>query len=202
MEIYHPKDEELIIEMKRARRVARRKRVFWGVLAFLVLSSVFGFFVFNRYFTLAVQHGPAMGETLPDGTLVVVSRNNGETYQRGDIVLYESEGGYQIKRITAVGGDNIVISPYAGIRINGETSPETWATGKHAEADITSRRLTVGEQELFLQGDQRSLSVDSRYADFETVEVSEIAGKVEYVVWPVYRFGPVEKDSGKQGGGL
>ena len=55
MEIYHPKDEELIIEMKRARRIARRKRVFWGVLAFLVLSSVFGFFVFNRYFTLAVQ---------------------------------------------------------------------------------------------------------------------------------------------------
>ena len=201
MEIYHPRDEELLREMKRVRRVGRRTRVLWGLLIFLVLSSAFGWFVFNRYCMLAVQHGPAMGETLPDGTVALVLRNNGEAYQRGDIVLYETESGYQIKRITAVGGDRIVISPYAGTRINGEDSGLAWATGRDADAAVTSHRLNVAEGELFVQGDQRSLSVDSRYPDYETVEESEIVGKVRYVVWPLYRFGPVEEAGGQQGGG-
>ena len=199
MEIYHPKDEELLREMKRVRRASRAKRVLWALLIILVLGSAFGWIIFTRSCMLAVQRGPAMGETLPEGSLVLVSRNNGGTIQRGDIILYETEAGFQIKRVTAVGGDRMVISPYAGIQVNGEKTEETYATGKHADAAIATRRLTVADQELFVQGDQLSLSVDSRYADYETIEQSDVIGKVSFVIWPLYRFGAVE--NGQQGGG-
>ena len=200
MEIYHPKDEELLREMKRVRRAGRRTRVLWGLLIVLVLSSAFGWFVFNRYCLLAVQRGPAMGSTLPEGSLVLVFRNNGEKAQRGDIVLYEAEDGFQIKRVTAVSGDRVVISPYAGVQVNGVKTEETDATGKHSDADITTRRLTVAEGTLFVQGDQRSLSVDSRYPDYETVEEQEVIGEVRFVLWPLYMFGARGNESGQQGG--
>ena len=90
MEIYHPRDEELLREMRRVRRAAKRKRLIWGLVIWLVLSIAAGIFLFNRFYLLAVVRGPAMGDTLPSGSLVLVRRvENDTTYTAGDILLYE-----------------------------------------------------------------------------------------------------------------
>ena len=90
MEIYHPKDEELLREMRRVRRSAKRKRLIWGFVIWLLLSIATGFFLFNRFYLLTVVEGPAMGDTLPAGSLVLVRRaDGGENYTAGDILLYE-----------------------------------------------------------------------------------------------------------------
>ena len=90
MEIYHPRDEELLREMRRVRRSDRRKRLVRGMAVLLVLSIAFGLFVFHRYYQLAVMHGSAMGDTLPEGSLVLVRRpETGKAYVPGDIILYE-----------------------------------------------------------------------------------------------------------------
>ena len=59
MEIYHPRDEELLREMRRVRRSDRRKRLARGLAVLLVLSVAFGLFVFHRYYQLAVMHHAA-----------------------------------------------------------------------------------------------------------------------------------------------
>ena len=90
MEIYHPRDEELLREMRRVRRADRRKRLCLGLAILLILSIAAGLFVFYRYYFLAVFHGAAMGDTLPEGSLVLVRRPEpGKTYIDGDILLYE-----------------------------------------------------------------------------------------------------------------
>ena len=194
MEIYHPKDDELLREMKRVRRVLKRKRLITGLLIFLVLGCVFGWFVFNRYCTLAVFRGPAMGDTLADGSLVLVLRSNGESYQQGDIILYETGSGTQIKRILAKEGDQVIVSPYVHLRVNGITLEEPETTGRNMDAGIRTRRLNMEEGTLFVQGDQLSLSVDSRYPDYEAVREEKVIGKVSYVLWPVYRIGEVNAE--------
>ena len=191
MEIYHPKDDELLREMKRVRRTLKRKRMITGSLVFLVLGCVFGWFVFNRYFTLAVFHGPAMGDTLADGSLVLVERSDGKAYQQGDIVLYETGTGTQIKRILAREGDQVVVSPYMHLRVNGVTLEEPETTGRNLDAGIRTRRLTMEPDTLFMEGDQLSLSVDSRHAEYETVREEKVVGKVRFVLWPAYRIGEV-----------
>lgn len=204
MEIYHPKDDELLREMKRVRRALKRKRLITGLLVFLVLGCVFGWFVFNRYCTLAVFHGPAMGDTLADGSLVLVWRENGKEVKQGDIVLYETGAGTQIKRVLAREGDQVVVSPYMHLRVNGVTLEEPETTGRNLDAGIRTRRLTLEEGTLFMEGDQLSLSVDSRYADYETVREDKVIGKVRFVLWPVYRIGeagaaepePVQQEDG------
>ena len=194
MEIYHPKDDELLREMKRVRRAMKRRRLAAGMLVFLVLGCVFGWFVFNRRCTLAVFRGPAMGDTLADGSLVLVQRCSGETCEQGDIILYETESGTQIKRVLALGGDQVIVSPYVHLRVNGVTLEEPETTGRSMDAGIRTRRLNMEEDTLFVEGDQLSLSVDSRYADYETVREGNVIGKVRYVLWPVYRIGKVETE--------
>ena len=204
MEIYHPKDDELLREMKRVRRALKRKRLITGLLVFLVLGCVFGWFVFNRYCTLAVFHGPAMGDTLADGSLVLVWRENGKEVKQGDIVLYETGAGTQIKRVLAREGDQVVVSPYMHLRVNGVPLEEPETTGRNLDAGIRTRRLTLEEDTLFMEGDQLSLSVDSRHADYETVREDKVIGKVRFVLWPVYRIGeagaaepePVQQEDG------
>ena len=203
MEIYHPKDDELLREMRRVRRVQKRKRTLWGLLFFLVLSAAFGWFVFNRYCTLAVFRGPAMGDTLKDGSLVLVWRDEGNNYRRGDVVLYETENGSQIKRVLAVGGDQVVISPYTQIRVNGVNQDAVYLVGRNADAGFRTRRLTVEDHALLLQGDQLSLSVDSRHADYETIQDTSVVGRVRFVLWPISHFGMMrEAENGQQGGGV
>ena len=90
MEIYHPRDDELIREMRRVRRSARRKRLIWGLVISLVLSIAAGLFVFHRYYRLAVVHGTSMADTLPEGSVVLVRRAEEDNrYSAGDIILFE-----------------------------------------------------------------------------------------------------------------
>ena len=202
MEIYHPKDDELLREMKRVRRALKRKRLLTGMLIFLVLGCVFGWFVFNRYCTLAVFRGPAMGDTLADGSLVLVLRSSGETCEQGDIILYETASGTQIKRVLAREGDQVIVSPYVHLRVNGVTLEEPETTGRNMDAGIRTRRLNMEEGTLFVEGDQLSLSVDSRHSDYETVLEEKVIGKVRFVLWPAYRIGAVNADESAQEDGV
>ena len=89
MEIYHPRDEELLREMKRVRRSDRRRRLCRGLIILLTLSIAVGLFVFLRYYQLAVAHGTGMGDTLPEGSLLLIRKPEaGQTYQAGDVILY------------------------------------------------------------------------------------------------------------------
>ena len=203
MEIYHPKDDELLREMKRVRRVQKRKRLLWGLLVFLVLGAAFGWFVFNRYCTLTVFRGPAMGDTLADGSLILVWREGRTDLQRGDIILYETETGTKMKRVLAVSGDQILISPYAQTRVNGNTLEEPYTVGRTADTEVRVQRYNVEEGSLLVQGDQLSLSVDSRYPDYETVKTENVVGKAKAVLWPVNRMGLIggdEKQEQTEGG--
>ena len=188
MEIYHPQDEELVREMRRVRRSGKQKRILWGVLIGLALSAAFGWFVFTRFYTLAVCEGPGMGTALPGGSLVLIRRGTEEIGQ-GDIILYETDDGWQMKRVIATGGDRVVVSPYEEVRVNSAGITADTFAGRTEDAGVTAWRLTVPEGELFVQGDQLSLSVDSRYREYGTVKAEKTVGKACFILWPLARFG-------------
>ena len=289
MEIYHPKDEELLREMRRVRRAAKRKRLLWGLVIWLLLSIAAGIFLFNRYYMLSIMNGPAMGDTLPAGSLVLVRRaEKDKSYTAGDILLYEKtmaapieiqilspkgkirdyckyiiyrdlgetrqyltredgkitwsesitgaeeidsdpngivqldteglpNGEYwlkevhasygqsvltdpipfnvnnpiltQIKRVVAAPGDRIVLSPYQEMRINSKGLNTTFTSGRASDVDVETRRVNMTDGKYFVQGDQLSLSDDSRDRDFGNVSQEEVLGRAEYALWPIRCFG-------------
>ena len=189
MEIYHPRDDELLREMRRVRREDKRRRLLWWVLAILVVCVIFGWMMLNRLYVPVIMKGPSMGDTLPDGTLVLVRRCGGRECRTGDIILFETENGYQMKRVIAGAGDRIVLNPYGETRINGNDADGDYLTGRHEDAGVTARRLTVPEGELFVQGDLLSLSTDSRDRKYGNIPEDKVIGKAEFVLWPVSRIG-------------
>ena len=289
MEIYHPRDEELLREMRRVRRADRRKRLCLGLAILLILSIAAGLFVFYRYYFLAVSHGAAMGDTLPEGSLVLVRRpETGKTYIDGDILLYEKRltrpveltilspkgktrqycqyvlyrdvgmtrqyfasteegvswlpsangadrfdstgegavtvstenlqnGEYwllevlasygqslltdpipfavnnpvktQMKRVLAAPRERVVLSPYAETRVNGWEILTDYTSGRTEDAAPEGRRILLARDRYFVQGDQLSLSVDSRDTDYSTVTEEEILGRAEFALWPLRCFG-------------
>ena len=199
MEIYHPQDEELVREMRRVRRAGKRKRILWGLLAGLVLSALFGWLVFTRYYALAVCEGPGMGTAVPGGSLVLVRRGT-EGIRQGDLVLYETDHGWQLKRVTAAAGDRVVISPYEGVRVNSAGIAAGTFAGRTEDTGLTAWRLTVPEGELFVQGDQLSLSVDSRFRNVGTVKTEKVVGKAAFILWPLSRFGTPDTTLRTEGG--
>ena len=193
MEIYHPEEKEVLREMRRVRRKAKRGRLAWGLLIWLALAAATGWFVFNRFYTLALVQGPAMGDTILSGSLVLCKRNNGAQPQQGDIVLYEHGEEWQVKRVIALEGDRVVISRYGEVRINGRVLEEDYIYGQAADTGILARRVNVPDFALFVMGDNRSLSVDSRFNNFGTISEESVIATAKYVIWPLYRLGSLVK---------
>ena len=100
---------------------------------------------------------------------------------RGDIVVfmsdYEIRGVYQqwIKRVIGVAGDNVRISG-GKVYLNGEELCEDYATGATAPYVGSEETWTVGENEIFVLGDNRENSTDSRVIG--CVDAADIVGRV------------------------
>jgi len=101
---------------------------------------------------------------------------------------------YLVKRVIGVAGDNIVAKDGV-ITINGKTTSEPYifAGNKPSEMDFN---VTVPSGKVWVMGDHRGASADSRYHQDDVnngfVPVSKITGRAFAVIWPVKNFGIIE----------
>jgi signal peptidase I len=102
---------------------------------------------------------------------------------------------YLVKRVIGVAGDHIVCCSKTGaLEINGKSSvePYIFAGNKPSEMDFN---VTVPEGKVWVMGDHRGASADSRYHQDDVnngfVPVSRITGRVFSIIWPVKHIGLV-----------
>ena len=108
-------------------------------------------------------------------------------FERGDVVVFpyprNPEEDY-IKRVIGLSGDHIVIEDGLVV-VNGVVLDEPYI----AEAPRTDYEVTVPEGQLFLMGDNRNSSSDSRV--WGTLPQEDVIGKAIFTYWPSEAFGPV-----------
>lgn len=155
------------------------------VTALIVLVLLFTFFLRN----VGVE-GDSMQPTLYDGDrlLLLASAND---YYAGDIIVvdrYTQEP--LIKRIIAVGGDTVEIAEDGTLIVNDCIQHEPYIQGKTLKRDMNGP-ITVPEGHLFVMGDNRAISKDSRMDEIGLVSVEDVIGKVVYRLWPLSSFGGV-----------
>jgi len=160
-------------------------------LAFLL------FFVLRMYvFRVAHVSGESMLPTLSDGDRVILNRAAvvfGEP-QAGDIIAYPYPGDpseYHIKRVIAVYGDVVDFSN-GGFYVNGEPLTDAFSYDAIMSMGNVTFPLTVEEGRVFVLGDNRNASKDSRYSSVGTVANDDILGRVLVRIWPFGDFGQVE----------
>ena len=138
--------------------------------------------IITLLFKLATVDGTSMNPTLEDGDHLLISSWSTD-YERGDIVVigYPSDTTL-IKRVIAVAGDTIDFDFTAGeVYLNGQLLNEPYI--KEAThlwyVDGPTFPLTVPEGYVFVMGDNRNNSLDSRSGQVGLVNVQSILGKSE-----------------------
>ena len=168
----------------------------WGESLMAVL--IFFVVVFTFFVRLIGVDGSSMYPTLEDHSIMLVSNLNYDP-ARGDIVVLRKEGFYGdqpiVKRIIATGGDTVDIDPASGdVIVNGEVLDESYIAEKintlEKMGDIAYPQ-TVPEGCVFVMGDNRNASTDSRWAALGMVDERYILGHVLNVVYPFSEFGSV-----------
>lgn len=147
-----------------------------------VFSLTFVVLVFSFLFRIVGVDGQSMENTLKNQDRLIITNLN-YTPERGDIVIinrYTQEP--LVKRVIAVGGDYLEINGDTHqVIVNGEVQNEPYIKGVTYPLGFEAQQVPKGE--VFVMGDNRENSMDSRYFGF--FKQSDIMGKA------IYRFLPV-----------
>ena len=173
---------------------ARREAYDW--IQSLISALLICVLVFVFVMRIMDVHGTSMVPTLHNGDKVLVSDLFYEP-ARGDIVVFKKDG-YDdnkalVKRVVAVAGDMVNIDFDRGIvYINGEAAEEDYIDVLTTTKIDFIGPQTVPDNCLFVMGDNRNASTDSRDKRIGMVDKRLVIGKVLLVVYPFESFGSVE----------
>ncbi len=155
----------------------------------IVAAMVLLVLLFTFVFRAAGVLGDSMQPTLQDGDRLVLF-SHFYTPARGDVVVinrYTEEP--LIKRVIGVAGDRVHIDETTGlVYVNGERLSEPYISGLTPPREMAGE-VTVPEGCLFVMGDNRSISKDSRFREIGMVKVSDVVGQAIFRLWPFKKFG-------------
>ncbi|MFE7274945.1 signal peptidase I [Streptomyces sp. NPDC057623] len=171
---------------------ARRLRVTAWVLGPLGLLLVIASVLWLRTgYVLSTVSSESMTPTYAVGDRIVAERVGGDEVRRGDVVLYTAPerypGGVSVmQRVIGVGGDHVVCCEDAGtarerITVNGKSLSESYVQDGIADGMRRPYDVKVPEGRLFLLGDHRVNSLDSRFFAEDhggTVPTGAVVGRV------------------------
>lgn len=134
-------------------------------------------------------YGQSMNATLTSGELVVSVKNSG--FKTGDIIAFYYNNNILVKRVIAKSGDWVDIDLDGNVYVNHELIEEPYLEEKaFGEPDIDFP-YQVPDERIFVLGDNRTVSIDSRHMAVGCVTSEQIVGKIVFRVWPLNRLGPV-----------
>lgn len=143
-----------------------------------------------------IVDGTSMESTLQDKDNLVVDKlsYHFSDPKRFDVIVFYPLGrqndAYYIKRVIGLPGETIQIVGDT-IYIDGEVLEEDYGKDPMTWSGIAEEPLTLGEDEYFVLGDNRTVSEDSRYDDVGPVSRDKIEGKAVLRIYPFSKFGLV-----------
>lgn len=144
------------------------------------LVSVFLIFMNMFFFGVAQARDTSMSPAAKEGDIVIYYRSD-KDYSNGDVVVLDYNGKTQIRRVVAVAGDTVDISPDGGLIINGSMQIEnSLYTQTLPYTEGITFPVTVKEGAVFVLGDNRENAEDSRI--YGTVNESATKGTVMTVI--------------------
>lgn len=157
-----------------------------AIISAVIIAILIRTFIFEPF----IVPTPSMESTLMIGDKVIINKLSYDfsEIERGDIIAFHSpleEHKELVKRAIAVGGDEISLTSEGEIFVNGELLEEDYLPDDQ-DIKYLNQLIIVGPDEVFVMGDNRNNSFDSRF--FGNISSDEIFGEFVIIYWPPSRW--------------
>lgn len=185
-----PSIDMLEQELKRVQYRSSYQRTLRSTVYTLITVAAVAILIATLVLPVLRIYGTSMAPTLEDGD-IVVSVSSSEL-KKQDVIAFYYNNKILVKRVIATAGQWVDIDDEGNVSVDGERLDEPYVLDKAlGECDI-ELPYQVPEGRVFVMGDHRSVSVDSRSTSVGCVAQEQIVGKLIFCVWPFAHFGQIE----------
>ena len=185
-----PSIDQIDAEITRRRYTMDFRKAILTMARVLVVVAAITVLLAMLWLPILRIYGDSMAPTLGDMD-VVVSVKTGDL-ARGEIIAFYYNNKILVKRVMAVGGDQVIIDDQGAVYVNGEKMEEPYLLEQRTDKGDLTYPIVVPEGFAFVLGDNRGVSLDSRYEEIGMVSADQIVGRVIWQVWPLGEMGSVE----------
>ena len=186
----NPGLDSLKAELKRVRYRQRYHSAIRSTVYTLLTVAAIAVLVATLLLPVLRIYGSSTTPSLYEGDIVVSVKEM--SFDRGDIISFYYNNKILVKRVIAFEGEWVNIDEDGNVYVNGALLDEPYVKEKaFGECDITLP-YQVPDGRVFVMGDHRATSVDSRSSTVGCVFEEQVVGRILYRVWPLSQMGPVE----------
>lgn len=185
-----PSAEQLEAELKRVKYKSRYRSILRSTVCTLVVVAAAAVLVATLWMPVLQIYGSSMVPTLNEGEIVVAVKS--DSFHAGDMVCFYLGNKLLVKRYIAGPGQWVNIDGDGNVYVDDELLDEPYLTEKALGETNIELPYQVPESRIFVLGDHRATSVDSRSTAVGCVADEQIVGKIIFRVWPLAEFGSLE----------
>lgn len=185
----YPQISDIEKELKRERYRQRYKISLKNTVFTLITVAAIAVLVATLWLPVLQIYGGSMSPTLEDGQIVVSTTVN--KLESGDIIAFYYNNKVLVKRVIAGSGQWVNIDDKGDVYINDAYLNEPYIQKKAKGQTDIEYPYQVPEGKIFVMGDERETSIDSRTSTVGSIDREQIIGKIVFRVWPLTEFGSV-----------
>ena len=182
--------EQIEEELNRINRNRRFRTLLRSTIYTLIVVSAMAVLVAVLFMPVLRIYGSSMTPTLNEGEIIVSVKT--EDVEPGDIVGVYYGSKLLIKRCIAQEHDWVDIDFSGNVSVNGEQLEEPYITEKSFGQCDLELPYQVPDGCIFVMGDHRETSIDSRNTSVGCIDTENVVGKIVFRVWPLQAFGAIQ----------
>ncbi len=182
-----PSSDQIEKELARVKYSKRYRRTVRDIVFTLITVAALAILISTQLLPVFRIYGTSMTPTLTEGEMVVAVKT--ENLSQGDLIAFYYNNKILVKRVIATSGEWVDIDSDGNVTINGEPLDEPYVSEKSLGQCNIDLPYQVPDGRVFVMGDHREVSVDSRMSAIGCVAQEQIAGRLVFRIWPLQRIG-------------
>jgi signal peptidase I len=173
---------EEVREKREGMNYRRRfRKMLWSTLAALIVVAAVAALISTLFLSVIQVSGDSMEPTLSNGDVILLVKT--KKYSHKDLCCISWQNKLLIKRVIALPGETVSIDADGNVSVNGKVLEESYVQNKClGECDIEFPYV-VPDGKLFVMGDKRDTSIDSRSSVIGCVDYDQMVGRVLFRIW-------------------
>lgn len=176
-------------ELRRVKYNSKFAGTLFNTVGTLLVVAAIAVLVANLWLPILQVTGTSMSPTLEEGQILMASKGN--AFKTGDVIAFYLNNKILVKRVIAMPGDWVNISDDGTVYVNDIALDEPYLKEKSLGDCNIDLPYQVPEPKIFVMGDNRSVSLDSRNTAIGCISEEQVVGKVTLGLWPLTKIGKI-----------